>query len=243
MRIGRGSVFFFLTRFLLFPVRHLNPSLLLSVMCVVSWRELSRRALAVWLPVSNIYYDCRTRDVWMDLCARFWTLTFLPSFTVSLFFMLTSSAAGGSDFLVPDWCVFFEAHLPVHVLKHCLFHVLGRLSDPIIGAGPVFWKSWGLLQQHLESSLWWRLGGARCHRGVQTAGLWLPAQHLQLESVRPQNGSDQPQLGLFRTWGVPGGVPKALRVWCPQLQQHSGGCSYMFRCAFFCSYWLMFSSV
>lgn len=67
-------------------------------MCVLSWRELSRGSLAVWPPVSIIYSDCRTRDVWMDLRAHFSLLkNTLPSFTVSLFFMLTSCAAGRSD--------------------------------------------------------------------------------------------------------------------------------------------------
>lgn len=109
-------------------------------------------------------------------------------------------------------------------------HVLSRIPNPITGVGPVLWKIWGLLQQHLECSLRWRLGRARCRRGVQATGLWLPAQHLQLESVRPQNGSDQPhQPELLGTGELPGEVLKAQRLWCPQLQQHSGGCCYMFR--------------
>lgn len=99
-------------------------------------------------------------------------------------------------------------------------HVFSRLPDPVVGVNPVFWKSWDFLQEHFGSILRRWLGRAQCRRGVQTDGLWLPTQHLQLESVRPQNGSDQPQRGLSGTREVPGGVPKAHGLWCSPLQWH-----------------------
>lgn len=197
-------------------------------MCVVSWRELSRGVLVVWPPVSIIYSACRLRDVWMHLHGHFWTLrNTLPSFSVSLLCV---------DLICCGWVwfsvlrlmqFFFKLIFPLMCWNAACYCVLGRLPDPLTGAGPVLWKSWGLAWRHSEGSLWWRLGHAPRGRGVQTARLQLPTQHLQQESVRPREGSDPPQCWLFRTRGIPTGVPNSRRH--PQLQQHSGSCSCVLR--------------